>query len=236
MGRSFAIRSVVSVNIGDYDNIIEEHYPNPKWQFFMFSDRSIKSKLWNIIKVKKDDNFREQARLYKWQICRFISCEYSLYIDANVHILCDLDKLVDKYLKDADIALYKHRIRDCLYNEGEVCKHFKLDDETTINKQMVKYYKQGYPSHYGLNECYVILRRHTPQIIKLNKLVWKEIQNGSCRDQLSFNYAAWNLKIKINNLNGMIKPSPKNEIFLNEYFGRKIDYINPYFELEEHKN
>ncbi len=241
MEGGFAIRNtVVSVNVGNYDDIIEDHYPNSGWQFLMFTDKPFKSKLWKPVIVKPESDIKKQSRLYKWLINEYTYCDYSLYIDANVRINADLDKLVDIYLSNADIAMYKHRIRSCIYEEGIICKYFKLDRKETINRQLNRYMESGYPVKNGMYECEVILRRHTEDIENLGKAVWNEICKGSYRDQLSFNWCAWNQKIKVNSFNGRIGLFEKAEKNLIEYareYENKIigENINPYFEVREHR-
>ncbi len=231
----FTIKTIVSVNTGDYDNIIEDHYLNLDWQFLMFTDRELKSNLWNPIKIDLPLGVKKQSRIYKWLIHEYTNCQYSLYIDANVKILCDLNELIDKYLRNSDIAMYQHRIRNCIYDEAIVCKKLNFDNKEIIEKQVNSYFSQGYPSNIGLHECYVILRRHTPKIKELNKLIWNEIEKGSHRDQLSFDYGIWKLGIKVNNFNGMIKASSEVTKLLEFCLKKEVKYINPYFELKEHK-
>lgn len=158
------------------------------------------SQTWQIKKVKpKFDDPRRDARMYKWLSHKYIKAKYSLWIDSNVKINVDIDQLIEEYLKDTDIALYEHNVRNCIYKEAEVCKMLKLDYPEIINKQIARYRAEGYPENNGLHATGIILRRHTEDIKELNKAVWKEIQNGSVRDQLCFDYVIWKLGIKVNN-------------------------------------
>lgn len=229
-----SIKRVVSVNIGGYDSVIGNHYPNPDWKYFMFTDGDADG--WEVVKVDLQDNVKKQSRTYKWLVHKFIECDYSLYIDANIRILCDIDTLIDKYLNGYDIAMYKHRLgtqRDCIYQEAETCVSLKLEDPKLINNQVLKYWQEEYPKHNGLHEGTIILRRHTDKINELGQFVWDEIEHGPYRDQLIFDYAAWKLGVKVNTIEGMIKLYPEAKKNLECMIG-KIDYVNPYFEMDEH--
>ncbi len=139
----------------------------------------------------------------------FPHAEYSLWIDGSTTLLDPLDKLIALYLTENDIAVHKHYMRDCAYTEAMVCGAEKKDDPDIIAKQMAKYaVSEQYPRHNGLAECTILLRRHTPQIQLLNELWWKEISEGSRRDQLSFNYCCWKLGIKYTEMKGTVYNSP----------------------------
>lgn len=236
MEGAFSIKSriVYTVNMGRYDRVIENHYPNPDWQWWLITDSDIESKFYNIIKLPKADNPKRESRKYKWLPHLLFNCEYSLYIDGNVRVLTDLNQLVNEYLDGYNIAAYKHRCRDCLYDEGIVCKYFGLDDINIIDNQLDRYKKDGYPVHNGMTEGNTLLRRHTDRIKRLGQFEWNQIQKGSYRDQISFNYSAWKLGIKVNTFKGMIKLYPEAKEVLDKFYGKEIKYNNPYFEMEKH--
>lgn len=230
----YTIKSIVSVNLNNYDSVIENHYSNPGWRFVMFSNTPVKKGLWEHIAVAPEHFIKRQTRRYKWLIHKYLECEYSLYIDANIRILCNLDELIKKYLNGADIAMYKHRVRNCLYEEAKEIIRFKVDNPNVVKKQILKYKKDSYPFGNGLNEGTVILRRHTDRVNYLSEYVYSEIQNGSYRDQLAFNYCAWKLGVKVGTIDGMIKLYPEAKENLEAMLGKKIEYINPYFEMDKH--
>jgi len=140
----------------------------------------------------------------------FPEAEYSLWIDGSVRLKSKLPlrDWVDQYLSEHDLALHKHWCRNCVYEEGAACLHFKWDSPTVIHRQMGKYFSEGYPSQNGLAECGMIFRRHTHAIEQLNELWWKEITEGSRRDQLSINYSCHKLGVKYAYFPGTILDTP----------------------------
>ena len=123
---------------------------------------------------------------------------FSLWVDGSMEFSSRLHpgELARQYLGDADLALFRHPSRVCLYDEAHVCSLKGLDDPGVMAAQMGRYRAEGYPRINGLAECSVILRRHTPAMARFNEMWWREIVNGSRRDQLSFNYVCWKLGIK----------------------------------------
>ncbi len=123
---------------------------------------------------------------------------YSLWIDASIGIVCPfpLARLVELFLRDCDICLFRHYARRSVYEEAEACKAHGLDRAEVIDEQMARYRAEGLPEDTGLVEAPVILRRHTPAIRRLNEAWWAEVTAGSRRDQLSFNYVTWKLGLR----------------------------------------
>lgn len=123
--------------------------------------------------------------------------EFSLWIDGSVVIKSPLSmsRLVELFLGDSDLCVFRHGVRDCAYVEAARCKRLGLDDGRRIDSQVARYRKAGYPERAGLAEAAVLLRRHTPAVRAFGEAWWGEIVSGSRRDQISFNYAARSLGI-----------------------------------------
>ena len=177
--------------------------------FVCFTDNpDLKSKTWKILpacNLFHDAN--RNSKIHKILAHKYFGdYTYSVWIDGALSLKVPVESLIDKYLSDTDIALYRHQIgRNCIYKEAEACITLKLNN-IDIMKEQVKHYKDlGYPSDFGLYECPVILRRNTPEIEELNNFWWAEICRYSRRDQLSFDYILWKLGIRVTTIPGHIK-------------------------------
>lgn len=154
-------------------------------------------------------NPRRAARYHK---CRpdqlFDDAEYSLWIDGCLQLLTPIGELIDKYLVACDLAVFKHRQRDCVYQEGKACVDLKKDDPAVIERQLAGYREMGYPDKNGLGETTAVLRRHTPRMRVFNERWEHEIVHNSLRDQLSFDVVCWQLGLPYNHLAGSRVKSP----------------------------
>ena len=163
-----------------------------------------------------------QAKRYKILAHRVLPADtgYSLWVDGKLEISdrLDVDGWAAEHLGDRDIALFRHPSRSCLYREAYVCARKLVDDWTVIARQVNGYRREGYPRDNGLAECSVILRRHTPDMSRLEEAWWTEVTNGSRRDQLSFDYVCWKLGIRYATLPGDYHESP---------WFRKLPHIRP---------
>jgi len=141
------------------------------------------------------------AKIYKVLAHKFVEDDISIWIDGNIELLIPEDEFIKDFLGDADIAVFKHFDRDCLYNEAPAAKGLGGDYVQMIDEQVEHYRMKGFPGHAGLPDCSVIVRRHNKETERFNESWWAEICRWSCRDQISFPYVLRNfpnLKVKFN--------------------------------------
>jgi hypothetical protein len=196
--------------IGDRDRLTAQ--PSTGDHFIAFLDRELQLPPWNLIKVERTSaNDRLEAKRFKILPHTVLPPhDYSLWIDGRIQILTNLrlERLAEHFLKHSDVAAFIHKDRTCIYEEAWECRRQGLDARDVIYEQMARYTRDGYPANNGLHECSVILRRNTPQMREFDELWWHEIQNGSIRDQLSFDYVAFKLGFKIAKLPGDLRKNP----------------------------
>lgn len=184
--------------LGNY-KLTEPQYENKDWVLNCFTDRKITSKNWNIINVECTDKLKK-SREIKIRCDQYIDFDICIYIDARFTIKCNLDKFVEKNLKN-DFLLMKHHRRCCAYDEARRCILKKRDNKDIISKQTDKYLREGFPKNFGLYACGIMVRKNTTDIINFMKLWYDEVHDYSYRDQISFPYTLWKYPIKIDTLN-----------------------------------
>jgi hypothetical protein len=140
----------------------------------------------------------------------FGAYEYSIWIDGSVILKPGLSALdvVRASLQTHDLAVFRHRKRDCIYQEAQACIDAGKDAVALIERQVARYRAEGYPQNNGLSECTVLIRRHTPAVIRFCEAWYAEILAGSRRDQLSFNYVAHRQNFRYQELPGTIIDNP----------------------------
>lgn len=195
--------------IGKYDKLSDITYNAEQ---VAFTDHE--SNVWTC--VKPYDKFIDDTRNSRIQKIiphLFIDTEYSIYLDANIDLLVEPQVLIDEFLKDKDIAVFRHIGRDCIYDEAQAIVHLGKDTPENIGEQVKAYAKTHNKAHSGLMECGVIIRRHTNRINDLNEKWWAHYCRYSRRDQMSFPVVF-----------------PKDEVELIEYSVHK----HPYFTYRNH--
>lgn len=133
--------------------------------------------------------------------------EWSVWIDGNVELITSALSLAEEVERaGCSIGVFRHPERYCAYDEGATCIKRGKDTAERITAQLSRYESEGFPRQYGLAECNVIIRRHNaPAVAAAMEIWWDEIEKGSRRDQLSFNYALWRAGLVYHELgNGLV--------------------------------
>jgi glycosyltransferase involved in cell wall biosynthesis len=185
-------RVVVYTAIHGGKDALREARSFPGVDYVCFSDdASLRPRTWKMVVARNgSDDPRMRAKVYKILPHRYFpDHEYSIWVDGTHVPVVDPRYLVLRYLGTNDIALFRHPLRHCLYDEMQACLTQNKGGPQDIRRQRDRYLAEGYPSNNGLATCTVILRRHhSPHVIPAMEEWWEEITRYSARDQLSFNY------------------------------------------------
>jgi len=126
--------------------------------------------------------------------------EATLWLDASMTIRDPAAMMFDVYRLKEQIAAPLHRERNCIYQEAKICASLGIEKPFVADAVARRYREENYPEGAGLHETGTLFRVNCPEVHRFNRLWWALIENGSHRDQLSFDFAAWKLKVPIGNL------------------------------------
>lgn len=188
---------VYTAIVNNYDVLRNPTFFDPTIDYVCFTDQPRWLKLstntiWQIraIPAAKLDATRLN-RLVKLQPhIYFPDYDYSVYVDGGMDVIGDIRALLERYNHPAMLS-FAHPLRDCIYDEGEVCIQMRKEDPSKIRTQLAFYESEGHPRHFGMIEANVLIRRHgDAEVHKVMNAWWHEVQIRSRRDQLSFPYVA----------------------------------------------
>jgi hypothetical protein len=163
---------------------------------------------------------RRNSRAHKLLAHQYLpEYEYSMWIDGSLTLLADVRQLIDQYLVDADVAMFQHPARSCLYVEAQGCADAGSDSRDVLEGQIAAYRRAGHPLNHGLHEGGAILRRHTATTRAFNEAWWAEYCRHSCRDQVSVDYVLNTLKIKCAVLPGSTRDN-NGIVYLHDHHWR----------------
>lgn len=181
----------------NYDNLIQHKYICKDFDYVCFSDTKIENNgIWEIFPLdnKNFDNNRN-SKFYKIFADKlFPDYQYSLWIDGNIDVLDNtLEKRINELINnDQLLSVNQHFIRNCVYEEADVCMKGLKDSPEIIYKQVQFLLEENFPKNLGLYEMNIIFRKHNSKlIIQLMLDWWDIIMRFSKRDQLSFMYVLW---------------------------------------------
>lgn len=161
-------------------------------------DHSVKSAHFEVIRAAARDPVRSARHFKILPQFHFPRYRNTIWVDGNIEFTTPrLKNLLDRFLSDADLAVFRHPWRNCIYEEAEACIALNKDDSRVIRLQVQRYREEGYPANNGLVASGVLLRRHGARALEeFSEAWWQEVSGNSARDQLSFNYVAWRLGFK----------------------------------------
>lgn len=157
----------------------------------------------------KFDNPRLNARMYKILSHLFLNDKWTIWIDGNIRLFVSENQLIEM-TKPYEVGVFTHPERNCIYEEGQFCKKIGKGDSDRIDRQLVGYSNAGYPMNNGLAATFIVVRKNTPHVNRLNEMWWEHITRYSIRDQLSFPPV----------FDGNFKYLPKVPMRKNKYFKR----------------
>jgi len=178
---------------------------NIDWQHICFTNQPrIKSKQWEIIKIKNDHLTNQKlSRKVKILCHKYLpNCDMSLYLDSRFTICCDLNAFVNNYSNKYPLSFMLHNRRNCLYDEAEYLMNMNIGSKYRLLKQIQQYQNEGMPAHFGLYAPGVMIRYHnSAHLIGLMEKWWEEVKKWTYRDIVSLPYALW--KTQFTNFNVM---------------------------------
>ncbi|XP_004147797.1 uncharacterized protein LOC101206879 isoform X2 [Cucumis sativus] len=133
----------------------------------------------------------------------FPNVKYSIWVDSKSQFRRDPLGVFEALLwrSNSELAISQHGARSSVYDEAEavVKKHKATPEEVDV--QIKQYRHDQFPDdkrfngHKALAEASVIVREHSP-VVNLFMCLWfNEVVRFTSRDQLSFPYVLWRLKV-----------------------------------------
>ena len=189
---------------GQYDILKDPLFISKDVDYVCFTDQPFYSEVWQIKPIPEELNDLSQVkkqRCIKINPHKFLP-EYdtSVWVDGNITPIGDMNDLISKLKwNKSSITIPRHPIRRCTYDEGNACIQLGKESREVVINQLNKYKQEGLPINVGMVQSGIIIRKHNDKncILLMNKW-WEELEANSCRDQLSFNYAAWKTKVVFN--------------------------------------
>jgi GT2 family glycosyltransferase len=184
--------AVYTTLFGDYDTHKQWPEQNIKAKYYIITDNpNLKVPGWETIVPnfpRHDLNARLRAKYFKmfpWEIPQLDAASITVYIDASIQV--ESEHFIDYCIRNltADMLLYKHPQRTCIYDEAKASMDL-LKYKTEPIKQQIESYKPFFPSKQGLYACGVMIRKHTDIVKKVMFDWWWENIKYSYQDQLSF--------------------------------------------------
>ena len=187
----------------DYHAFVDDNASNNKWithpTISFSSDPTYKN--------------RRNAKVYKILPFAFLpEYDYYFWIDSTHILETNPLEVIEKYLSNTDVAVFKHSQRDCVYLEGKSVNEVDFDHSNLVDEQLDFYRDMDYPENNGLYELPARVQRNTELTQRMGWMWWEQICMFSSRDQISFPFVCHQLGIKPSILPGQANTIRGNTI------------------------
>lgn len=187
--------AVVTAVAGAKDILRDPTVDTGSADYIAFSDRPLPAlRRWEVRALPQwssDPRFsaRRNAKIPK-VLPELLLPDYDFYIwiDGNIELTVSPKELCTRFVIDsgADIAVFPHRTRRCIYAESKEVLRLSLDHPQLVKTQMRSYRLEGIRPNAGLFELGFIVRRSNDATRRLSLAWFDQICRFSSRDQLSF--------------------------------------------------
>ena len=188
--------TIYTAIFGKYDTLKDPTVITKGWEYICYTNRKdLKSNVWKIkyINNKKLSNVKA-ARCIKIRFFYYVESDLVIWCDASMIINTNLNDFITKHHR-GNFTILQHPIRDCIYQEAYACIKLNKDKEGVINSQIIRYVDVSYPEHNGMIQSGLIIRNRDKDTIAFCTEWFREVRQGSFRDQLSFNYTVWSTEL-----------------------------------------
>jgi hypothetical protein len=195
--------TVYTVILDGYDNLRQPAVVEPGVRYVCFADEPIHCPPWEIQPAwRRYPQHRKNARIPKILAHLHVDTEYSIYHDGCLQMTAKPSELIEQYLKDADLAMYRHPCRRSIYEEAAACERLEIGYGQEMQQQVERYRSHGLGDELWAGG--VICRRHTDIVAMFNEIWWSEYIDGCSRDQFALAFARYSVGLKANTIPGDI--------------------------------
>lgn len=202
---------------GDTDPLRDPSKPGGV-RFVCFTDQPIKSKVWEIVTLPKQDTPKRACRQYKQPShLIFPDADATLWLDAQFALTANPLALLEKY--KGEFTGFRHHKRDRITDECEAIIAAGKAKPDAVRAQLAAYKAEGWDTDANPQRAITnggcMLRRHTDVVKRFNDAWHHEVQTRTLRDQMSLDYCAANVGLRIDHFPGNMVMNP---------IGRRIHY------------
>lgn len=214
--------AILTALVGDRDKIATPTVIHKDVDYISFSDRQWDASIWQqrpIVDFSNDSEYRNRrnAKIYKIMPMIMVpGYDYYLWVDATHDVIENPYSIIETYLKDNDIAVFRHRQRNCVYKEMDEIQRLGIDHLDILLKQYQDYKSVGFPEEYGLFELPVMAWKNTEKSKQVSLRWWEVICKYCSRDQISLPFVLWSLNITPSIIPGIVNGGLFNNTIMTQ--------------------
>lgn len=204
--------SVVTAVIGsETDPLQPPAYVAPGVSYLCFTDQSPSTipAPWTVRPIERPA--RESAvlcaRRHKILIHDYCSADFIVWHDAAYQLAVD-PAIFAPFLWRADVLVLPHPARSTIEEEAAELIRLQLTRADIVTKQAARYRSKGFRATL-LSSTGLLIRRSDPHVRAFERAWWDQLTFWKHpRDQMSFDYSAWQTGVTVYHLDGHYRANP----------------------------
>lgn len=209
--------------VGGYDVIKQPLVVDADFDFLLFTDEIKEDRIgvWEVRSLGYENEIQTKTARYVKTNPELFCKEYEacVWIDASVKIISGLfyQRVKHFYEKKDVIATLTHPDWKCTYQEMFQIMYLGWESERVTLDWGHFLREEGFPRDIGTYETRVLYRKHSDETVRaLDRLWWSCVERFSRRDQYSFRYCLWKLRVDCVGFLPINYNAHDNECFLVE--------------------
>lgn len=188
--------------------------------YYAFVDRDYDVNIWQqrpLIEFSKDPVYAARRNVKLPKILGFMlipGYDYYIWHDHYCEVQINPKIIIEEYLKDGDMGVFKHAKRNCIHEELHMVALAKFETVECLNMTHEVLRLCNYPKNGGLYEMTSFIYRNTPKVQAAMLNWWDCIVRSSSRDQLTFPLTVKMNDLKLSILPGTALPYGGSNIFM----------------------
>lgn len=174
-------------------------------RFVCFTDQPVQSKVWEIVQLPTQAAPKRACRAYK-QPSHLIFPEAEATLWADAQNVLKADPLEILSLFPGEFTAFKHHKRRRIKDECEAIIRAGKAKPEAVRAQLAAYQADGWDTsakpQKAITNGGFMLRRHTDRVKRFNEMWHEEVQSRTLRDQMSLDYCAAKVGLKIEHFPG----------------------------------
>lgn len=201
---------VYTACMGEQTDPLHEPEVIGKCGYICFTDQPIKSRVWTMVRLPKQDRPTRCARRLKASSHVLFPRQSTLWIDCCFTLLVDPHDMLEEYR--GEMCATRHFMRNRIAEEGPAVLRLGKAKPETVVRQIDAYRSEGFDTvdnpQKDLTYGGILLRRPTETVRRFEKLLIEQLDTYTLRDQLSIDYCAWKTGLEIQYMRGVHNDNP----------------------------
>lgn len=186
--------------VGNYDKLLDPLVIDESYDYICFSNDIPVDHIgvWEIkhIPIKLEDKIRlsRYVKLMPHEVLQ--NYDYSIWMDANIQITgSEFYEIIERKISSNNLVCQVEHCFppcDCVYEEMKYAYSLGRSGLTETKIQYKHLKDSGFPTHWGLYENNILLRKHNDGLVRtISEEWWQEFNRYTRRDQFSLVYVYW---------------------------------------------